>query len=263
MRRLERPRHLPLIDATGAFADFTLRGLRGFKHLPGFAGEVLRQIGLLAAGSVLVIVFVSFVAGASCGIAAEAIGQAVGSGAVGPIFSSFCVNREIVPFIFGFIVAAKIGGGIVSELGAMRVNEEVDAIEVIGLPSISYLVSTRMLASIIVMPICYVLSLGAAEGAAYLASFVRSGTLSQGTWEFVFYSVTDLVDLAFSLTKGIVITATVIMVALYFGYRVRGGPVEVGIATARSMAVNLILVTVLNMAMTFLFWGFNPRLPIA
>jgi phospholipid/cholesterol/gamma-HCH transport system permease protein len=210
-----------------------------------------------------VIVFVSFVAGASCGIAAEAIGQAVGSGAVGPIFSSFCVNREIVPFIFGFIVAAKIGGGIVSELGAMRVNEEVDALEVIGLPSISYLVSTRMLASMIVMPVCYVLSLGAAEGAAYLGSFVRSGTLSQGTWEFVFYSVTDLVDLAFSLTKGIVITATVIMVALYFGYRVRGGPVEVGTATARSMAVNLILVTVLNMAMTFLFWGFNPRLPIA
>ena len=53
------------------------------------------------------------------------------------------------------------------------------------------------------------------------------------------------------------------MVALYFGYRVRGGPVEVGTATAQSMAVNLILVTVLNMTMTFLFWGFDPRLPIA
>ena len=58
-------------------------------------------------------------------------------------------------------------------------------------------------------------------------------------------------------------TIAVVLVALYFGYRVSGGPVEVGTATARSMAVNLILVTVLNMVMTFLFWGFNPRLPIA
>jgi phospholipid/cholesterol/gamma-HCH transport system permease protein len=60
-----------------------------------------------------------------------------------------------------------------------------------------------------------------------------------------------------------VITATVVLVALFFGYRVSGGPVEVGTATAQSMAVNLILVTILNMTMTFLFWGFDPRLPIA
>ena len=58
-------------------------------------------------------------------------------------------------------------------------------------------------------------------------------------------------------------TIAVVLVALYFGYNVRGGPVEVGTATARSMAVNLVLVTVLNMIMTLLFWGFNPRLPIA
>lgn len=260
---LERPGHLPLIDATGAFAAFTLRGLAGFRKLPGYTAEVLRQIGLLVAGSVLVIIFISFIAGASCGIAAEAIGQAVGAGIVGPLFSSFCVNREIVPFIFGFIVAAKVGGGIVSQLGAMRVNEEVDAMETMGVPSIVYLVSTRMLAAMIVMPICYLVSLGAAEGAAWIASYVRSGTISQGTWEFVFYTVTNLTDIVFSMIKGMVITTSVVLVALYFGYRVSGGPVEVGTATAQSMAVNLILVTILNMTMTFLFWGFDPRLPIA
>ena len=60
-----------------------------------------------------------------------------------------------------------------------------------------------------------------------------------------------------------VISFAVIVTALYYGYRVRGGPVEVGVATARSMAVNLMSVTVLNMVMTFIFWGFNPNLPIA
>jgi phospholipid/cholesterol/gamma-HCH transport system permease protein len=260
---IESPQHVPLIDAAGEFGGFALRGLAGFRKLPQFTAEVLRQIGLFVSGNVLVIVFVSFAAGASCGIASEAIGQSIGAGSVGPVFSSFCVNREIVPFIFGFIVAAKVGGGIVAQLGAMRVNEEVDALEVIGIPSIAYLVSTRMLAAMVVLPITYLIALGAAEGAAWIGSFVRSGTVSQGTWEYVFYTVTNLTDIAFSLIKGMVISATVIMVALFFGYRVRGGPVEVGTATARSMAVNLVLVTLLNMVMTFLFWGFDPRLPIA
>jgi len=260
---LERPKHIPLVDATGEFAGFVASGVGGFRHLPKFPAEVLRQVGILVSGSVLVIVFISFIAGASCGIAAEAIGQSIGAGIVGPLFSSFCVNREIVPFIFGFIVAAKVGGGIVAQLGAMRVNEEVDAMEIMGIPSITYLVSTRMLAAIIVMPIAYLISLGAAEAAAWIGSYVRSGTVSQGTWEYIFYTVTNLTDIVFSLIKGMIISAGVILVALYFGYRVRGGPVEVGTATAQSMAVNLILVTVLNMTMTFLFWGFNPRLPIA
>jgi phospholipid/cholesterol/gamma-HCH transport system permease protein len=260
---IEKPKHLPLIDAAGEFFGFVFQGVRGLRNVGDYSAEVLRQVGLLVAGSVLVIVFIAFIAGASCGIAAEAIGQAVGASIAGPLFSSFCVGREVVPFIFGFIVAAKVGGGIVAQIGAMRVNEEVDAMEIMGIPAITYLVSTRMLACAVVMPIAYLLSLGAGMGASWITSFVRSGTVSQGTWEFVFYTVTSPADLIYSMIKGIVLSTAVIMTALYFGYRVRGGPVEVGTATAQSMAVNLILVTVLNMVMTFLFWGFDPGLPIA
>jgi phospholipid/cholesterol/gamma-HCH transport system permease protein len=218
---------------------------------------------MLVAGSALVVIFICFIAGTSCGVAAESIGQAIGASVTGPIFSSFCVNREIVPFLFGFILAAKVGGGIVAQLGAMRVNQEIDAMEIIGIPSLAFTVSTRIVASAIVLPILYLISLGAAEGASWLGSYVRSQTVSQGTWEFVYYTVTNVNDILFSFIKGLVISTGVVTVALYFGYRVRGGPVEVGTATAQSMAVNLILVTVLNMTMTFLFWGFDPRLPIA
>jgi phospholipid/cholesterol/gamma-HCH transport system permease protein len=115
----------------------------------------------------------------------------------------------------------------------------------------------------LMLPVAYVLSLGAGQAASWLTSFVRSGDISQGTWEQVFYTALDTTDILYSLIKGIVISFFVIVTALYFGYRVRGGPVEVGTATAQSMAVNLILVTVLNMIMTFVFWGFNPNLPIA
>ncbi len=257
---IERPGHLPLIDAAGEFFGFVVQGLRGMRSVSEFSAEVLRQVGLLVAGSVLVIVFISFIAGASCGIAAEAIGQAIGASIAGPLFSSFCTAREVVPFVFGFIVAAKVGGGIVAQLGAMRVNEEVDALEVMGIPSITYLVSTRMAAAAIVMPIAYLLALGAGMGASWITSFVRAGSVSQGTWEEIFYSVTTISDLIYTMIKGIVLSGAVILTALYFGYRVRGGPVEVGTATAQSMAVNLILCTVLNMVLTFLFWGFDPGL---
>jgi phospholipid/cholesterol/gamma-HCH transport system permease protein len=173
------------------------------------------------------------------------------------------VNREIVPFVVGFIVAAKVGGGIVAELGAMRVNDEIEAMDTMGVPSMVFAVASRLAAVFIVLPIAYLVALGAAEGAAWIGSFVRSGSVSQGTWEFAFYTVTGVTDIVLSFVKGLVMTIAVVLVALYFGYNVRGGPVEVGTATARSMAVNLILVTVLNMIMTLLFWGFNPRLPIA
>lgn len=263
IQTLERPRRVPLVDTAGEYAGFVVRSLVAFRLLPKFTAEVLRQVGFLVAGSALVVIFICFIVGAACGIAAESVGQAIGASVTGPIFSSFCVNREIVPFLFGFILAAKVGGGIVAQLGAMRVNQEVDAMEIIGIPSLTFMVSTRMLASAIVLPILYLISLGAAEAASWMGSYVRSQTVSQGTWEFVYYTVTNVYDIVFSFIKGLVISGAVVTVALYFGYRVRGGPVEVGTATAQSMAVNLILVTVLNMTMTFLFWGFNPRLPIA
>jgi phospholipid/cholesterol/gamma-HCH transport system permease protein len=233
------------------------------RHTGAYAGEVLRQTALIATGSILVITFMSFLSGGTCGLVGAAVGRAVGAGIASPIFSAFCSTREVVPFIFGYIVAAKIGGGIVAQLGAMRVNEEVDAMDVMGIPSMSYLVSTRLLASSIMLPVAYMVGQAAAHAGAWFTSLIRFGDVSQGTWESAFYTALDPVDLIYALIKGLVLSFAVIATALYYGYGVRGGPVEVGIATARSMATNLITVTVLNMVMTFVFWGFNPNLPIA
>jgi len=257
------PKRIPVLDAAGEYAGFLWRGLVGMRHVGEYAGEALRQTALIAAGSTLVIIWMAFLTGAVCGIEGAAVSRAIGAGIAGPIFVAFCTTREVVPFIFGFVVAAKIGGGIVAELGAMRVSEEVDAMEVMGVPSMTYLVSTRMLAALIMLPIAYLLAQAAAEGGGWLASYVRYHDVSQGTWQFAFYTALRPLDLVYSVIKGLVLSFTAIATALYYGYRVRGGPVEVGEATARSMAVNLMSVTILNMVMTFVFWGFNPNLPIS
>ena len=263
MEALERPGYVPVVDSAGEYASFVARAFRGLGRVSTHAEEALRQAALIAAGSVLILVAISFMAGATCGLEGSAISRALGTGIAAPIFSAFCTTREVVPFIFGFMVAAKVGGGIVAQLGSMRVNEEVDALEVMGISSMTYLVSTRMLAAAIMLPIAYLVSLMAAQGASWLASFVRFGDVSQGTWEFAFYTALDPIDILYSVIKGLVLSFAVVMTALYYGYRVRGGPVEVGVATAQSMAANLVLVTVLNMVMTFVFWGFNPNLPVA
>ncbi|MGH2955117.1 MAG: MlaE family ABC transporter permease [Solirubrobacterales bacterium] len=260
---IEKPDRIPVVDGVGEYSSFLLQGVLGMRKVGGYTAEVLRQTALIAVASVMIIVFIGFLTGATCGITGGALSRAVGAGIAGPIFSAFCTMREVLPFIFGFIVAAKIGGGIVAQLGSMRVAEEVDAMDVMGVPSVTYLISTRMLAALIMLPIAYMVAMAAAQGGAWFASLIRDAQVSQGTWEFAFYTAIDPIDLVYSGIKGMVLSFTVIAIALFFGYRVRGGPVEVGEATARSMAVNLMAVTILNMVMTFIFWGFNPNLPVA
>jgi phospholipid/cholesterol/gamma-HCH transport system permease protein len=257
------PARVPVLDAAGEYFGFLWAGVRGMRHVSQYGGEALRQTALIATGSMLVIVWMSFLTGAVCGIEGTAVSRAIGAGIAGPIFVSFCTTREVVPFIFGFVIAAKVGGGIVAELGAMRVSEEVDALETMGVPSMTYLVSTRMVAALLMLPIAYLVAQAAAEGGGWIASYVRFHDVSQGTWQFAFYTALRPLDLVYSVVKGLVLAFAAIATALYYGYRVRGGPVEVGEATARSMAVNLMSVTVLNMIMTFVFWGFNPNLPIS
>lgn len=262
------PHELPGIARLGFFglvgdiAAFTYKALREVPRARAYGAEILRQAAIIATGSVLVIVSIAFLAGGSCGLESTALARSFGVDPIAGGFSTWCTMREVVPFVFGYILAAKVGCGIVAELGAMQVAEEVDALEVIGVRSITYLVTTRLLATAIVLPIAYLLAVASSYLAAYLMSVKRFGDVSQGTWELFFYNFQDPVDLVYSMVKGMLISGFVISTAAYFGYKVRGGPIEVGTATARSMAVNIIGVTLISMIGTLIFWGANPRIPI-
>jgi phospholipid/cholesterol/gamma-HCH transport system permease protein len=145
----------------------------------------------------------------------------------------------------------------------MQVRREVDAIDVIGVPSIAYLVSTRLVAALFVLPVGYMLGLATGHAGAFFGSYVRFRDVSQGIWEFSFYTALEPGDLLYAMVKGLFISLAVLTVALWYGYRVSGGPAEVGVATAKSMLVNLMVVTVINMVGTLVFYGFDPNLPIA
>ena len=76
------------------------------------------------------------------------------------MFSAWCDLREIIPYAFGYMMSAKVGTGIVAELGAMRISDEIDALEVMGIDSMTFLCATRLLAAWLVLPFMYLAGIG-------------------------------------------------------------------------------------------------------
>src|SRR6185436_11343386 len=134
----------------------------------GFFGEALRQAGILILGSALVIWGMVFILGLECGIEGAYFTRSTGAPAYAGVFTAWCDLREMVPYMFGYIMSAKVGTGIVAELGAMRISEEIDALEVMGVRPVTFLAATRVLAAWMVLPFIYM----AAIGVGYLASYL-------------------------------------------------------------------------------------------
>ena len=171
--RDERTAGLPRawIAAAGKIAGFTsnvVRNVWGLRVL-SFFGEALRQAGILIVGSTLIIWGLVFITGlGTCGIEGAYFLESQGAPSYAGVFTALCDLREAVPYTFGYMMSAKVGTGIVAELGAMRISDEIDALEVMGFDSMAFLCGTRLLASWIVMPFMYI----SAIGVAYLASYI-------------------------------------------------------------------------------------------
>jgi len=246
----------------GGFMGEVLRdvwGLRVFR----FFGESLRQAGILIVGSTGVIWGLVFITGLGpCGIQAAYFNEAVGVPAAAGLFSALCNLREAVPLVFGYMLSAKVGTGIVAELGAMRISEEIDALEVMGVDSLLFLCATRLLAAWIVLPFMYVGAIGIAYLASYLAIVDQLGYVSSGGFLLIFWQFQNPLDFLYSVIKGMTMATAIVLVACYYGYNASGGPVGVGKATAKSMVLNLVLIHLIGMFGTQVFWGGNPRAPI-
>jgi phospholipid/cholesterol/gamma-HCH transport system permease protein len=227
-----------------------------------FFGEALRQAGILILGSTIVIWGLVFITGLECGIEGAYLLRAQGAPPYAGVFSAWCDLRELVPYAFGYMMAAKVGTGLVAELGSMRISDEIDALEVMGIDSMLFLCATRLLGAWIVLPFIYITALGAGFFSSYLAVVLQIGDVSSGGYFLIFWMFQNPPDLIYSVVKGMVMATAIVMVGCYYGYKARGGPVGVGSATAKSMVLNLVLVHLIGMLGTQVFWGANPRAPI-
>jgi len=252
------------LAATGEIGRFTgnivgdVWGLRVFR----FFGEALRQSGILIISSTLIIWSLVFIIGLECGIEGAYFTEAQGAPAYAGVFTAWCDLRELVPYAFGYMMAAKVGTGIVAELGAMRISDEIDALEVMGINSVTFLCATRLLAAWLVLPFMYLAAIGAGFLASYIAVVQQVGAVSSGGYFLIFWQFQNPTDFMFSVIKAMFMATAIVLVGCYYGYNASGGPVGVGTATAKSMVLNLVLVHIIGMLGTQIFWGANPRAPI-
>src|SRR5256714_845124 len=252
------------IAALGDIAKFAGRGFREVFGLRVFRffGEALRQAGILTLGSTLVIWSLAFILGLQCGIEGAYFNRSVGAPAYAGVFSAWCDLREIMPYAFGYMMSAKVGTGLVAEIGSMRITDEIDALEVMGISSMTFLCATRLLAAWLVLPFMYVAAVGAGFFASYLAVVQQIGEVSSGGFFLIFWMFQNPPDLLYSVIKAMAMATVIVLVGLYYGYNASGGPVGVGTATAKSMVLNTVLVHLVGMLGTQVFWGSNPRAPI-
>ena len=144
----------------------------------------------------------------------------------------------------------------------MRISDEIDALEVMGISGMTFLCGTRLLAAWMVLPFMYLAAIGVGFLGTWLAVVEQIGDVSSGGFFLIFWQFQNPPDLLFSLIKAMVEATLIVLTGCYYGYNAGGGPVGVGTATAKSMVLNIVGVHLVGMLGTQLFWGANPRAPI-
>jgi phospholipid/cholesterol/gamma-HCH transport system permease protein len=252
-----------MVDTLGEIVSFAAGALAQTPRALKYIGEVWWYAAFLAVGSTPVALVMTYFSGSECSVEAfYSLHQLGGAESLAGVFNALCDTREITPLFFGFAIGAKVGCGLVAELGTMRINEEIDALETMGVPSVPYLVTTRMIACLMVLPLMYVLSLAVSYLASWLVQKYQIGLISDGIYASYFWRFTNLTDLLFSVIKAVAFAFLVVCVGVYYGYHVTGGAVGIGRAVAKTMAVSLVMTVVVNAVLTQLFWGRTPNLPI-
>ncbi|MGW2645306.1 MlaE family ABC transporter permease [Streptomyces sp. NPDC001393] len=249
----------------GRSLAWTARTLRRYKK------EVLRLLaevsfgrGALAVvgGTVGVIAFLSFFTGTEVGLQGYAALNQLGTSNFVAFLSAYFNTREIAPLVAGLALSATVGAGFTAQLGAMRISEETDALEVMGVPSLPFLVTTRMIAGFVAVIPLYVIGL---LSSYFAARTITTGYYGQstGTYDHYFQQYLPPVDVLWSFGKVIVFAVLIILVHCYYGYYASGGPAGVGVAVGRAVRTSIVAINVLDFFLSLAIWGANTTVRIA
>jgi phospholipid/cholesterol/gamma-HCH transport system permease protein len=250
--------------------------LRFFKELPLVLrgrrlGTVLALVSDIAIGAgalivgggmVFVIFSMSFFTGTEVGLQGFKGLQQIGAESFTGLVGSFANTREVTPLIAGVAFAAQVGAGFTAELGAMRISDEIDALEVMSVPAFAYLVATRVVAAVLALLPLYLISLYASFFATKLVSTQFFG-LSPGIYDHYFKLYLPPIDVFYSVAKACTFAVVVALIHCYYGFNASGGPEGVGVAVGKAIRMSIITVVILNLFMSVLFYGGGNTVRIA
>ncbi|MEV6556828.1 ABC transporter permease [Nocardia sp. NPDC051756] len=244
-----------------AFAYHVLKAIpRTLTRYRRQIGVVFMDIGwgngriIVGGGTVGVVVFMGLMTGAMIGIEAFRILDMLNMGPLVGFISSFANTRELAPLIAAIAFAAQAGCRMTAEIGAMRISEEIDALEATAVEPIPFVVTTRVIAGVLIIVPVYLASLACSYFASALFIKVIHGQAG-GTYDHYFEAFLEPKDILLSLFKAVVFVVVIILVHSYFGYYASGGPEGVGVASGRAIRASLVLIIVLDLLLTTALWG--------
>lgn len=253
-----------VLDSLGEHGGFYVRAvawsyralLRYKKQQLLLVAEVGMGNGALAliGGSLAITGFLTFFAGTNAGVQAYQGLHQVDLTALSGFFSAYMNTRLVSPIIAGAALAATVGTGITAQLGAMRINEEIDALETMGVPSLPYLVTTRVIASFIAIIPLYAMAL-ILSYVGFKAVQVLFYDVSPGGFEHYFTTFLQPIDIAYSFAQALAMAVVVSLIHCYYGYHATGGPAGVGEAVGKAVRASLIGVTTVNLAVALALYG--------
>lgn len=274
LRKLKRAASAPLgsLDRAGEQLTFYGKAIgwvpatitKYRKETMRLLAEVTFGTGGLAviAGTLGVIIAMSMFTGVVVGMQGYASLDQIGASVLTGFLSAYINTREIAPIVAGLALSATVGCGFTAQLGAMRISEEIDALEVMAVPSLPFLVTTRMIAGFIAVIPLYIVGLLS----AYLASRsinINLNGQSTGSYDHYFNLFLPSEDVLWSFGKVIVFAFVLILIHCYYDYYASGGPAGVGVAVGNAVRTAIVTIAILDFFLSLAIWGTTTTIRVA
>jgi phospholipid/cholesterol/gamma-HCH transport system permease protein len=263
-RQIDKP-----IATLGRIGDHTLFYGRALAGIPfavrHYRREVIRLIaeismgaGTLAmiGGTLVIVGFLTLAAGGTLAVQGYSSLGNIGIEALTGFLAAFINVRIAAPIVAGIGLAATFGAGVTAQLGAMRISEEIDALESMAIRPIAYLVSTRIAAGMMAITPLYSIAVILSFLASQFTTVVLFGQ-SSGLYQHYFTTFLNPIDLLWSFLQAVLMAITILLIHTYFGYFASGGPAGVGVATGNAVRTSLIVVVSVTLLVSLSIYGTN------
>ncbi len=263
---------LGVLDTLGDQASFYGRTIGWVpRTVTRYQREVLRLLtevafgsGALAliGGTVVIVGTLTFFTGSVVGLQSYSALNQIGTSAFSGFVTAYFNTREVAPLVAALGLSATVGAGFTAQLGAQRVSEEIDALEVMAVPSLPFLVTTRVVAGFVAVVPLYVIGLVSSYLAARLL-VTNFYTQSPGTYDHYFNLFLPPTDVLWSFGKVVVFAVAIILIHCYYGYNASGGPAGVGVAVGNAVRNSIVIFNILDNLLTLAIWGTTTTVRIA
>ncbi len=209
-------------------------------------------------GTISVLLILGMAVGASLAVEALATLNIIGFGALSGVIGGIGAIRVIGPLVAGIAFTAQAGTRMTAEIGAMRISEEIDAVDAMGLRPIPFVVGTRVVGGLLCVVPGYLLTLVMTFFVLDTVVVALNGEPG-GTYDHYFIQFLTPIDLLYSLIKATTYCVAATLIHCYYGFFASGGPVGVGMASGRAVRASLVTIMVLDFTTTVLLWGLQPE----